>query len=86
LRRFATSKFYFETNCAIVRAIIGLGNALHLPVIAEGVETASEHEFLVRESCCEIEGYLIGRPQPIGFYSDLTSGIAAGKSGNIMVG
>jgi diguanylate cyclase (GGDEF)-like protein len=58
---------------AIVRAVLGLSSALHLPVIAEGVETKSELEFLRREGCHEIQGYLIGRPQPIATYADLTS-------------
>jgi diguanylate cyclase (GGDEF)-like protein len=85
-RSFISSVDSNEQSAAIVRAIIGLGNALHLPVIAEGVETESEREFLVRESCREIQGYLVGLPQPIGFYSDFTSGIAPGKSDDIMVG
>jgi EAL domain-containing protein (putative c-di-GMP-specific phosphodiesterase class I) len=36
-----------------------------MPVIAEGVETESEREFLMREGCGEIQGYLIGRPSPL---------------------
>jgi hypothetical protein len=33
---------------------------------------------LINEGCREIQGYLIGHPQPIASYSDLTSGVAAG--------
>jgi predicted signal transduction protein with EAL and GGDEF domain len=58
-------------SSAIVRAIIGLGRDLHLPVIAEGVETEDQRAFLAREHCREIQGYLIGRPQPIAEYADL---------------
>jgi diguanylate cyclase (GGDEF)-like protein len=65
-----------QQSAAIVRAVIGLSKALHIPVIAEGVETESEREFLMEEGCGEIQGYLIGRPQPIANYSDLTSGVA----------
>jgi EAL domain-containing protein (putative c-di-GMP-specific phosphodiesterase class I) len=50
---------------AIVRAVIGLGRGLNLPVVAEGVETEGQLEFLTRETCDEIQGYLIGRPGPI---------------------
>jgi EAL domain-containing protein (putative c-di-GMP-specific phosphodiesterase class I) len=54
---------------AIIRAVIGLAHGLALPVLAEGVETADQLEFLRREHCDEIQGYLIGRPQPIEAYS-----------------
>ncbi len=85
-RSFVSGVDLNQQSAAIVRAIIGLGNALHLPVIAEGVETESERKFLRHENCSEIQGYLIGRPQPIECYSDLTSGIATGKSSEAMVG
>ncbi|THD64948.1 MAG: EAL domain-containing protein [Bradyrhizobium sp.] len=35
----------------------------------EGVETADQLEFLRRERCDEVQGYLIGRPQPIESYA-----------------
>jgi diguanylate cyclase (GGDEF)-like protein len=60
-------------SAAIVRAVIGLGRALEIPVIAEGVETEAERAFLMREGCGEIQGYLVGRPQPIASYVALTS-------------
>jgi EAL domain-containing protein (putative c-di-GMP-specific phosphodiesterase class I) len=59
---------------AIVRAVIGLGKALSIPVIAEGVETEGERVFLLREGCAEIQGYVIGYPRPIDSYANLTSG------------
>ena len=75
-----------QQSAAIVRAVLGLSNALHMPVIAEGVETEREREFLKHEGCHEMQGYLIGRPQPIAGYSDLTGGVVVGKLGNAMVG
>ena len=60
-------------SASIVRAVIGLSKSLRMPVIAEGVETEAERRFLAREGCPEIQGYLIGRPQPIAYYSDFTS-------------
>ena len=64
---------------AIVRAVIGLGKALNIPVIAEGVETEGERMFLMREGCAEIQGYLIGYPRPIESYAGLTSGLDVGE-------
>ncbi len=66
-------------SAAIVRSIIGLGNALGIPVIAEGVETEGERQFLKREGCEQIQGFLIGRPAPIADYADLTCGAGAGS-------
>ena len=56
---------------AIIRAVIGLGHGLDLPVVAEGVETKEQLSFLQRESCNEIQGYLVGRPAPIERYAGL---------------
>jgi diguanylate cyclase (GGDEF)-like protein len=58
---------------AIIHAILGLGRALALPVIAEGVETEQQLAFLAKEGCQEVQGYLIGRPSPIGLYQHLVA-------------
>jgi diguanylate cyclase (GGDEF)-like protein/PAS domain S-box-containing protein len=56
---------------SIVRAVIGLGRSLDLPILAEGVETEAQHAFLVQEGCDEVQGYLTGRPLPITEYAKL---------------
>ncbi|WP_322964093.1 putative bifunctional diguanylate cyclase/phosphodiesterase [Sphingomonas fuzhouensis] len=47
---------------SIVRASIGLGRSLNIPIIAEGVETDAQHRMLCDLGCDQIQGYLIGRP------------------------
>jgi diguanylate cyclase (GGDEF)-like protein len=59
-------------SAAIIRAVIGLGRGLDLPVIAEGVESQAQLAFLTRESCDEVQGYLVGHPHPIDQYDELT--------------
>jgi diguanylate cyclase (GGDEF)-like protein/PAS domain S-box-containing protein len=59
---------------AIVRAVIGLGRSLNLPVTAEGVETEKQRQFLEKEDCDEIQGYLIGKPAPIETYANVLGG------------
>jgi diguanylate cyclase len=67
-----------EQAATIVRAVLGLGRGLGLPVLAEGVETDAELQFLQRERCDEAQGYLLGRPAAIGTFRHLThEGVAA---------
>ena len=58
-------------SAAIIRAVIGLGHGLDLPVVAEGVETSEQLAFLTRESCGEVQGYLIGKPLAIENYDEM---------------
>lgn len=48
--------------------MIGLGHGLGVTLVAEGVETQDQLDFLVDESCDAVQGYLIGRPAPIEQY------------------
>lgn len=49
-------------DAAIVRAIIALGRSMQLTVIAEGVETLEQQQFLTDEGCEHIQGYLVSVP------------------------
>lgn len=51
-------------DAAIVRAILAMGDALRLQVVAEGVENEPQHRFLVEHGCRQFQGYLFGRPLP----------------------
>jgi diguanylate cyclase (GGDEF)-like protein len=50
------------TNQAITKAVISMAHQLQLKVVAEGVETFTELEFLREQECDEIQGYLFSRP------------------------
>ncbi len=52
-------------DAAIVQAILTLGNSLGLNVIAEGVETESQRDFLAAHGCVAYQGYLFGKPMPL---------------------
>lgn len=51
-------------DAAIVGAIVALGRTLNLDVVAEGVETQEQLDFLTRLGCNSLQGYLLGRPMP----------------------
>jgi len=51
-------------DAAIARMVIGLGDSLHFAVIAEGVETRGQQEFLMQNGCHLFQGYLFSKPVP----------------------
>ena len=61
-------------SAAIVRAVIDLGHGLEMSIVAEGVETEEQLAFLSEEGCDAVQGYLLGRPLPIGQYAALVGG------------
>jgi diguanylate cyclase len=50
---------------AIVRTVLALGESLRMPVLAEGIETEAQWEFLAREGCAKGQGYLFAKPVAI---------------------
>jgi diguanylate cyclase (GGDEF)-like protein/PAS domain S-box-containing protein len=53
------------SDATIARIIITLARELQLSVIAEGVETQAQRDFLVHNGCAEFQGYLFARPMPL---------------------
>lgn len=51
-------------DAAIVSAIVALGRTLNLSIVAEGIETRAQQEFLTGIGCSTLQGYLLGRPMP----------------------
>ena len=72
-----------EQAATIVRAVLGLGRGLGLPVLAEGVETPGELQFLADEMCDEAQGYHLGMPAEIEDFRHLTHGTAAPEPGRV---
>ena len=68
-RTFVSNLNQNPQSVAIIRGIIALGHGLDLPIVAEGVETKEQLDFLARETCDEMQGYLIGKPLPIENYA-----------------
>jgi diguanylate cyclase (GGDEF)-like protein len=61
-------------DAAIVSAIVALGQALNLRIVAEGVETASQQSFLTQLGCDSLQGYLLGHPLPADrFMADISA-------------
>jgi diguanylate cyclase (GGDEF)-like protein/PAS domain S-box-containing protein len=70
-RTFVTNLGRNPQSAAIVRAVIDLGHALEMSIVAEGVETEEQLGFLIEEGCDAVQGYFIGKPLPIGQYAAL---------------
>ena len=53
-----------QSDCAISNTIIALGINLNMEVLAEGVETEAQRDFLTASGCHVFQGYLFGKPMP----------------------
>ncbi|MBQ0713419.1 MAG: EAL domain-containing protein [Porticoccus sp.] len=60
-----------KNAAAIAKAIVGLGESLDMEVMAEGIETKSQQEFLARIGCHRYQGYLYSRPIPAEKFEEL---------------
>jgi EAL domain-containing protein (putative c-di-GMP-specific phosphodiesterase class I) len=69
------------TDAVIVQTIIGMANNLGLNVIAEGVETLEQRDFLERNGCPNYQGYLFGKPVPVGEFESSLVKVKAEREG-----
>ncbi len=64
-RTFVSGLPYDESDAAITTAVVSMARALKLKVIAEGVETAEQRDFLREVGCDQYQGYLFSPPLPV---------------------
>ena len=64
-RSFVRDILADATSGAIAQTILSLSKAMGLPVIAEGVETEEQRDFLTNLGCHSFQGYLFSRPLPV---------------------
>lgn len=63
------------SNESLVKTIIGLANGLNMGIIAEGVETQAQFDFLKDKGCCGFQGYFFSRPMPVTEFEKLVAGL-----------
>ncbi len=64
-RSFISNLFKDENGGRIVSAILGLANNLEMKVVAEGIETKKDHDWLISQGCDYGQGYYYAKPMPI---------------------
>jgi EAL domain-containing protein (putative c-di-GMP-specific phosphodiesterase class I) len=62
-----------SNDAAIAKMVIALGDSLNLMVIAEGVETQEQRDYLEQRGCFAYQGYLFGRPMAVGAFETLVA-------------
>jgi EAL domain-containing protein (putative c-di-GMP-specific phosphodiesterase class I) len=63
-RAFVDGVVSSKQSAAIVRSTLILAASLDIPVLAEGVEREEHMDFLRREGCLQVQGFLFGKPMP----------------------
>ena len=73
-RSFISNLPQSTSDAVVVQAIITMAHTLGLKVVAEGVETTDQHDFLGQHGCTTFQGYLFGKPMPL---DELEASLAA---------
>ena len=81
-RSFVTDILTDSNDAAIAKTIIALADSLGLAVIAEGVETEAQRNFLAAQGCPAFQGYLVSQPLPIAAFEEFakTASLAVAAS------
>ncbi|MCW3172120.1 bacteriohemerythrin [Shewanella subflava] len=76
-RSFIRDLITDKSDQSIVKTIISMAQSLSFSVIAEGVETIEQRQFLKSEGCLHYQGYLFGKPLPIEEFAQLVDSMQA---------
>jgi diguanylate cyclase len=68
-RSFISDVLTDTSSQTIVRTVIALGQSMGMTVIAEGVETEAQQQFLLDNGCMQFQGYLFSKPLPLGAFT-----------------
>ncbi len=71
-KSFITTSDVDQRAGAIFKSVVGLGTALQVPVLAEGIETESQYRFTQEAGCEEAQGYLMGKPMSVEQFASLS--------------
>jgi diguanylate cyclase (GGDEF)-like protein len=82
-RGFVRDLVHDGDDAAIVSAIVALGQALNLRIVAEGVETRQQQDFLTKLGCNSLQGFLLGHPLPA---DQFMQAIISAASTDVVVG
>ena len=72
-RRFVSGMLSDPKDAGVVSAAIAMGHSLGKKIVAEGVESAGQYEYLAHRRCEEMQGYYFSRPLPTGEFELLMS-------------
>ena len=70
-RSFVRDCLHNPDDAAIVTAVLSMAQSLRLKVVAEGVETVEQVDFLRERGCREMQGYYFGEPRDAQGFEDL---------------
>jgi len=79
-RAFVDGVVTNKQSAAIVRSTLILAQSLDIPVLAEGVENEDHIDFLRREGCLQVQGFLFGKPVPRAGIDGIVSAEAPAKA------
>ena len=71
------------SDAAIVLTIVAMAHSLNMDVIAEGVETDEQRQLLINMGCTDFQGYLFGKPTPIGQFEALLTQSNINEAANV---